>query len=62
MSYTWRTAWVRNFGCGNVSEEMKILISFLRGQAGLYVAVKNFIQLPHLAGPTLTFICHYDER
>ena len=58
MSYTWQTVWVRNVGCGNVSEEIQILNSFLRGHAGLYVFVKKFIQLPHLAGPTLTFICH----
>jgi len=42
MSYTCRAVWVRNFGCGNVSEEIKILNSLLRGQAGLYVFGNKF--------------------
>jgi hypothetical protein len=42
MSYTWRTVLVRNVGFGNVPEGIKILNSFLRGQAGLFVFGNKF--------------------
>jgi hypothetical protein len=42
MSYTWRTLWVRNFGFGNVSEVIKNLNSFLRGQTDLHVFGNKF--------------------